>query len=369
MVKKAFGAGHSLTLCKAAEITRMRQTIVRRLSTVETSVDSSVPKSALRKFDDSKGKLQRRRLTIMRQREDAILQHRIKMLNARDPMIGEGPRYEGGSFHSPPPRAFEARRRADKYRTIARRRNIERLDKLNAKMANRLLQVQPTEISRRHGKNGWDQHYAKHAHWQTTSRKRKNIMNRLIHSRLIEPENSGDVSSGQMPLPKPPTKHHPKTFLLGEIHRHENLVQRTLHLAPVLSPVATSAAAAAEEKEEAGNGVSLDVDEVTTSVSASDGANPSSKRSDALTATAIGSDNPEQAVEQINPMSSRASAHNENIRQVDACKTMSFGVNSALRSTTAASGSNSFATTLVREWESAKTEWRKTPRGLRISAK
>ena len=146
MVKKGgFGAGHSLTLCKAAEITRMRRTIARRMSTVGTSIDASKPRSLHRKFDDSKGKLQRKRLKVLRDRDDKVLQHRIKMLNARDPMIGEGPKYEGGSFHSPPPRADEARRRANKYRKIAHRQNIERLDKLNAKMAQR-LPVQPPDF-------------------------------------------------------------------------------------------------------------------------------------------------------------------------------------------------------------------------------
>ena len=53
-------------------------------------------------------------------------------------------------------------------------------------MAKRLLQVQPSEISRRHGKNGWDKHWDKHAHFKTTSRKRKDIMNKMINSRMVD---------------------------------------------------------------------------------------------------------------------------------------------------------------------------------------
>lgn len=188
---KGFGAGHALTLCKAAELTRMRRTIARRLSTVGTSVDATVPHSLHRKFDDSKGKLQRRRMTVLRAKDDKVLQRRIMRLKARDPMIGEGPKYEGGSFHSPPPRASEAMRRANKYRKIARRRNIEHLDKLNAKMAERLLRVQPSEISRRHGKKGWDKHWNKHAHWQTTSRKRRDIMIKMVNCRMVKTSEEG----------------------------------------------------------------------------------------------------------------------------------------------------------------------------------
>ena len=357
MVKKGFGAGHSLTLCKAAEITRMRQTIAHRLKHVETSIDTSMPHSMHRKFDNSKGKLQAKRRRMVQRREDAVLQHRIKMLNARDPMIGEGPKYEGGSFHSPPPRASEALARANRFRTIARRRHVERLDKLNSKMAERLISVQPSEISRRSGERGWDKHWNKHAHWQATSRKRKEIMNRMINSRLVDIETKdlnkgGEGESSQVGKAKQnreqkvsaasPSKHHQKTLLLQEIHRHEHHMQKTKDLLPVLSP--NSALASARSSCD-------DVDKVTNEKTESNvPEDKQTARSDAKPAK--------------HPMRSQGPDFEEYKRRCGACEKMVFGPN-ASPARLQPVDSHTLASTLVRDWEAAKAEWEERPRGLK----
>ena len=147
--------GHSLTLCKAAEITRMRRTMARRMSTVGT-IDASKPRSLHRKFDDSKGKLQRKRLKVLRDRATRCSSTASNAQRAGPDR--RGPK-EGGSFHT----AAACRRAAAAQTSIAsaHRQNIERLDKLSTKW-HRDCFVQPSDISRRHGNKGWDKHWNNH---------------------------------------------------------------------------------------------------------------------------------------------------------------------------------------------------------------
>ena len=163
--KSGFGAGHSLTLCKAAANARIHKVHHRRISEVRPSIDTSEPHtfSDAFNFDDSKGKLQKKIDLKYRNKEDDVTKARIKKLQNRCPIAGETlhDKLVGGSFHSPPRRATDALDRANKLKKANRKKSITMLEKRNLIIAARLKKVTPSEVSRRHGNDGWESHWNK----------------------------------------------------------------------------------------------------------------------------------------------------------------------------------------------------------------
>ena len=252
--KSSFGAGHSLTLCKAAANARLQKVHQRRMSLIKTSIDVSVPHSLHRKFDDSKGKLQKKINRKYQMREDKVTLARIKKMNARDPILGETlhDKLVGGSMHSPPTRALDVLQRNNKSRERKFLRSMHLLEEKNLKIAERIRQVAPTKVSRRDGTTGWNQHWEKHAHWQHTNIKRRNLMQKMVHQKLHVHTHSNERSPESVPpvpVPVPvPIQQQPtpllptsslqvptkKTMLRHELELHSQRMRRTLNMSPVL---------------------------------------------------------------------------------------------------------------------------------------
>lgn len=249
--KSGFGAGHSLTLCKAAANARIHKVHHRRISEVRPSIDTSEPHtfSDAFNFDDSKGKLQKKIDLKYRNKEDDVTKARIKKLQNRCPIAGETlhDKLVGGSFHSPPRRATDALDRANKLKKANRKKSITMLEKRNLIIAARLKKVTPSEVSRRHGNDGWENHWNKHAHWQHTNEKRRTLMQKMVNAKLGGASATGHGSNNgtnTVSKPPPPSQNtslqpyppfsHKMTSMKHERDLFDEKMYRTKNMIPIL---------------------------------------------------------------------------------------------------------------------------------------
>jgi Ca2+-binding EF-hand superfamily protein len=238
--KSGFGAGHSMTLCKAAANARLQNVHTRRMKSVRPSIDMNVPKSLLRKFDNSKGKLIKKIERKYQMREDKVTSERIKKLNSRCPIKGETihDKIQGGSMHSPPKRAFQILMRNNADRERRYRAITNKLEAKNQLIVERLRKIPASEISKRSGSNGWNKHWKKHEHWQNTNIKRRELMQKMVNKKLSgnndniqSPRPPPPLSETFLPMPPPPSS---RTSLSYELNLHYEKMSRTLNMSPVL---------------------------------------------------------------------------------------------------------------------------------------